>query len=268
MKAPTDRRHCWVVDIAVLPSSNLLVADGGNQSVKLVDVLTGCLLSQVQLPGRPCRLCLLPGDRAAVSQPDEKVIQIMSVSTDQLNLLDRVNVEGRCTGLAYMNNIFIVGFNDKPCVASISIKGQLLKSVSEDNTGNAHFKNPGHICVTTENDSPIIYITDWSTRTITRLSEQLEVLQTYKVPTENVPYGLAAAGGGQLLVRGRDFLSYPTFLVLDTGTGVFTEKQRRILFTSCVAFCSRLGRVYVNTRNHDGNECITVYETSHCIRDT
>jgi len=271
LKAPTDTGNCWVADMAVLPSSNLLVADWGNQSVKLVDVLTGCLLSQVQLPGRPYKLCLLPGDRAAVSLPDEKVIQILSVSTDQLNLLDRVNVKGQCMGLAYMNNIFIVGLIDKLCVASISIKGQLLKSVSKDNTGNAHFINPGRICVTTENNAPIIYVSDWST--ITRLSEQLEVLQKFKFPKgENVPYGLAAAGGGQLLVRGSDSLGNPTLLVLDTGTGVFTEKQGEsrmisVLFV-CVAFCPRSGREYVNARHRAGNECITVYEESHCIRDT
>ena len=273
MKAHTDTRRCWVADMAVLPSCNLLVADWWNQSVKMMNVQTGRLISYIQLPGEPFRLCLLPGDRAAVSLHDEKVIQIMSVSTDQLNLLDRVNVKGQCTGLAYMNNIFIVGLFDKLCVASISIKGQLLKSVSEDNTGNALSMYPDRICVTTENNVPIIYVSDYITGTITRLSEQLEVLQTYKVPTEIVPYGLAAAGGGQLLVRGSDSHSYPTLLVLDTGTGVFTKKQcesrkSSVLVASRVAFCPRLGRVYVSARNRADNTCIAVHEISNRIHDS
>ena len=271
--APTDTRKCWVVDMAVLPSCNLLVADWINNSVKVMDGQTGRLISQVQLPGEPYRLCLLDGDRAAVSLHDERVIQIMSISTDQLNLLDRVNVQGQCTGLAYMNNIFIVGLRDKECVASISIKGQLLKSVSEDNTGNAHFVYPDYICVTTENDAPKIYVSDYITRTITRLSEQLKVPQTFKFPTKNGPYALAAAGGGQLLVRGRDSPIYPTLLVLDTGTGVFMNKQcesrkSSVLVASSVAYCPRLGRVYVNTGNYYGKECIAVYEISSSIRDS
>jgi len=81
--------------MAILSSCNLLVADWGNRSVKVMDGQTGRLLSQIQLPGRPRSLCLLPGDRAAVSLPDENVIHIMSVLTDELNLLDRINVEGK-----------------------------------------------------------------------------------------------------------------------------------------------------------------------------
>jgi len=133
---------------------------------------------------------------------------------------------------------------------------------------------PGYICVTTENDAPIIYVSDSGTGTITRLSEQLEVLQKFQLLSEHGPYGLAAAGGGQLLVRGSDSHSSPTLLVLDTGTGVFTKKQREsrktfFLFAPCVAFCPRLGRVYVNARNRDGNQCIAVYEISNTgsIRD-
>jgi len=275
LKEQTDTQKCLVVDVTVLPSCNLLVVDWYKQPLMVMDGQTGRLISKVHLASRPHRLCLLPGDRAAVSLPEKKVIQIMSVSTDQLNRLDQVNVEGECTGLAYLNNKFIVGFSDKPCVASISIKGQLIERVSEDNTGNAHFMQPGYICVTTENDSPIIYVSDSGTRAITRLSEQLEVLQTFKVhvPLENKLYGLAAAGGGQLLVRGSDSLNYPTLLVLDTGTGVFTKKQcvkrkLSLVFGSCVAFCPRLGRVYVEVGNYYCNECITVYEISNCFSDT
>jgi len=167
--------------------------------------------------------------------------------------------------------------SDKPCVEIITgIEGQLLKSVSNDNTGNAHFMYPGYICVTTENNAPIIYVSDPGTRTITRLSEQLEVLHTFfKVPTENGPYGMASAGGGQLLVRGLrpTAPSLPTLMLLDTGTGEFTEKQRGIIkmtvwFVGFVAFCPRLGRVYVNAGNRAGNECITVYEISNCFSET
>jgi len=266
LKAPTDPQPSWVYDMAVLPSCNLLIADGENQSLKVVDVQTGRLLSHLHLPSEPLSLCLLPGDRAAVLQPDQKIIQIINTSTDQLKLLEYVNVEGDCRGgLAYMNNKFIVGSSDQQCVASINIKGKLLKSVSRDITGNQLFKHPWYICDTTDKNGPSIYVSDWGTHTITRLSEELEVLQTFRHPTQYGPDGLAAAGGGQLLVRDRD--SNSRLRVLDTGTGEFMDIEEEkwvveVWVGVCVAFCPRLGRVYANHGKLDENNYISVHEIS------
>jgi len=272
VKAPEDTQSCWVYDMAVLPSCNLLVADMLNQSVKVVDVQTGRLLSHLLLPSEPLSLCLLPGDRAAVSLLPERVIQIIDTSTDQLKLLDSVNVDRKYNGcLGYMNNKFIVGSSDQQCVASLNIEGTLLRSVSKDNTGNRLFKNPLYICVTTDIDGPSIYVSDSGTHTITRLSEKLEVLQTFRLPSKYGPYRLAAAGRGQLLVRGCDwdFTRHTRLWVLDTGTGKFRERPKEegewkweFFYTYCVAFCPRLGRVYTNIGKHGENENISVYEIS------
>ena len=289
--APADTRHCRVDDMAVLPSSNLLVADGWNQSLKVMDMETGNLLSNVQLPAGPYSLCLLPGDRAAVSLPAKRVtmIQIIEVPSDQLYLLDSVYVQGDCRGLAFMNNTFIVGLSDQQCVASINIDGKHLKSISKDNTGNKLFKYPWNICITTEMYGPSIYVSDCGTHTISGLSELLEVLQTFTVPYQYIPnimtqhrphnltqfrqhnqthygpYGLAAAGGGQLLVRGWDRDSTRLW-VLDTSTGVFTERlegrANGFWYGERVAFCPRLGRVYVNAEELHENDYISVFEIS------
>jgi len=265
LKSPTDTHDCLLYDMAVLPNCNILVADRWNKTVNVVEVETGRLLSYVQLPGSPYRLCLLPGDRFAVSLSGGSVtlIQIIDVSTDHLKLLDSVNVEGCCGGLAYMNNKFIVGLNDQ-CVASINNEGKLLKSVSKDNTGNELFKNLYYICVTTTKDAPSIYVSDRSTRTITQLSEELEVLQTFKFPTDLGPYGLAAAGGEQLIVTGLGPDNCILWL-LDTSTGVFTKLLNKLDvgdWNGRVAICPRMGRVYINARKTGQNENIKVYEIS------
>jgi len=130
-KAPSDTSACFVADMVVLPSSNLLVADLKNNSVKVVDVHTGHLLSYAQLPGVPRSLCLLPDDRAVVSLPFMRKICIFDVSTDHINFLNNVDVEGQCYGLAYVNDTFVVGFMaPQGAVASTNIEGNVLKSVS------------------------------------------------------------------------------------------------------------------------------------------
>jgi len=269
LQVPTDAAVCYLIDIVLLPSCNLLIADWSNRSLMVIDALTGGLLSHVQLPGQPDRLCLLPGNRAAVSLPDNKMIQTIDVSADQLKLLDSVNVEGVCVGLAYLNNYFIVGFIDKQCVASINIEGKRLKSVSKDNTGKQLFIYPNNICATKEKSPSSIYVSDSGTHTITRLSEDLDVLQTFKFPTEGWPGGLTTAGGEQLLVRQSGYKVGNRLWVLDTSTGEFMELSVGLLGTrtvrssvACVAFCPRLGRVYVYIEELGGNNHIQVYEIS------
>jgi len=266
VKVPKDNNPNYLTDMVVITSNNILIVDGWNNSVKLMDVQTGCQLSHVQLPGRPWRLCLLPGDRAAVSLPSEKAIQKIDVSADQLKLLDSVHVEGECKCLAYMNNTFIVDFRGQHCVATLNMEGQLLKSVTKDNMGNELFKNPYYICVTAEKNASSIYVSDIDTRTITQLNEELDLLKTFKAPNVVVPGVLATAGGGQLLVRAWGPDNHRLW-VLDTSTGVFTELSVGLLGEEgsrakegCVAFCSRLGRLHVNIGNE--NEVIRLYELS------
>ena len=233
----------------------------------VIDAQTGRLISHVELPGGPEGLCLLPGNRVAVSLTYERMIQIIIVAADQLKLQDSVNVEEECRGLAYLNNNFIVGLRDKHCVASINIEGKLLKSVSRDNTGKQLFIFPDNICVTKEKSSPSIYVS--GTYTITRLSEELDVLQTFKVPFHGRPGGLTTTGGGQLLVGQWGYRDGNRLWVLDTSTGEYTELSLGLLGTRTVwcsaaylAFCPRLGRVYVNCGDLRRNNDIQVYEIS------
>ena len=199
LKAPTYT-GCRIIDMKVLPSLNILVADKRYKTLMVFDVQTDHLLSYIRLPDKPLRLCLLPGDRAAVLLHQLSIVQILDVKSDQLKLQDRVNVEGRCCGLAYINSKFVVGLKDPQCVALINIAGMKLKSVSKDNKGKQCFLCPHYICVETEQDAPSIYVSDSVTDKITRLSEELEVLQTFAPPWDYGPFFQASSGREQLLV--------------------------------------------------------------------
>ena len=127
--------------------------------------------------------------------------------------------------------------------------------------------DPCYICVTTDIDGLSIYVSDKGTHTITRLSEELEVLQTFRRPRQYRIYGQAAAGGGQLLVR-YHYRGKNRLWVLDPGTRQFSELLKKmpevgVCNAPRVAFCPRLGRVYTNTENTvNGDEYIGVYEIS------
>jgi len=263
-----DKKRIQVADVVVLPSLNLLVADWGNDSLKVVNSETGHLLSRAQLPGTPCRLCLLSGDRAAVTLNDRR-IQLMDVSSDMLNLQGIVLVEGECRGLAFLNDNFVVGFTMPGKLAILDFEGREHKSISGRKDEKTLFEYPDYICVASDKYPPTIYVTDWVTETITRLNENLEVMQTFKFPPKYGPFGLAIAGGEQLLVRGGDS-EYSTLWLLDTTSGEFKElvQEKKHLkgvsgyVLACVDYCPRLGHVYCGFRRGKDDENIQVYKIS------
>jgi len=76
----------------------------------------------------------------------------------------------------------------------------------------------------TEKNSNSIYVSDWGTKTITRLSEELQVLQVLQSFTDAAlrePRSLATVGGGQLLLA--DSKRYSKLYVLDVTTGQFDQ---------------------------------------------
>jgi len=246
IKSATDRRGCYITDLAVLPGDFLLLADRNNQSVKLADPASGQLLDQIQLPGEPYGLCLLSGDRAAVTIPFKSMIQTISVTMKKRSLQDVINVNGECYGIDYVNDYFVVGFQNPAMLALIDKKGIIYKSLKIYSINHILFKQPNYICVTTVNTSKVIYVSDHGTSTITRLSEELQVLQSFRDPALEKPYGLASVGGGQLLVVNCDVPS--TLNVLDSITGQVTPllgREENRSSTFCVAVSHTLRTVYV-----------------------
>ena len=250
VKSATDRRWCITTDLAVLPGDLLLLADNNNQSVKLADPASGQLLDQLQLPGSPHGLCLLPRDRAAVTIPGKSTIQTFSVTMKKLSLQDVINVNGECYGINYVNDYFVVGFNKPARLALIDKKGKIYKSITTDSINHTLFKQPHYICVTTENTSKVIYVSDRCTSTITRLSEEMQVLQSIRDPALHAPCGLASVGGGQLLVVNYGSQYTPSTLsVLDVTTGQVTPllgRKENLNGIYCVAVNHTLRTVYVN----------------------
>jgi len=241
---PTDEYNCLITDLAVLPDDLLLLADQNNKSMKLADPASGQLLDKLRLPGSPHGLCLLPGDRAAATIQTKSLIQTISVASKKLVRQDVINVIGECFGIASVEDCFVVGLNSPAKVALVDRQESIYKSISEDSQGKTLFKHPHYICVTTETAIQVIYVSDYGTKTITRLSVELQVLQSFTDPALNEPCGLVPVGGRQLLIVNPDFRS--TLSVLDITTEQFMPllgEKEDLYCTYCVAVSHTLETV-------------------------
>jgi len=264
VKSHTDKSGCGITDLVVLPCDLLLLADRDNLSVKLADPGSGQLLDQLQLPDKPWGLCLLPGDRAAVTIPGRSIIQTILVTNKKLSLKSVIKIERQCYGIDYLNDYFVVGSKSagiRARVALIDDKGKINKCISTVSQGKALFKYPNYIRVTTENTSKVIYVSDWGTKTITRLNEDLQVLQSFTDPGLENPHGLASVGEGQLLVVDYSNSWFSKLSVLDVTTEQFTQQlgqEENLRYTLCVAVSHTLRTVYVNNF-WDGFDVIRKY---------
>ncbi|XP_052779317.1 uncharacterized protein LOC128216711 isoform X2 [Mya arenaria] len=244
VKKAADTRECFLTSMTLQSRGRLLLADCHNCSVKLVDTTTNKMVSQVKLPGQPWDMCLLPGDRAAVTLPLKNKIQFISTQGN-VTLLDRVKVDGYCYGIDFCDDYLVVSFCPGKVVL-MNMKGKVKKSVYKYNSGEPLFQNPCYLTVTRESlTPPVIYVSDWSTNTITKLSISLEVLHTYQDPILKSPRGMTAVGDNQLLVCGMD--SY-NILLLDTLTGKITQllgREEGIESPRILAYCSQEKMMFV-----------------------
>ncbi|XP_052782011.1 uncharacterized protein LOC128218391 [Mya arenaria] len=237
VKTAADTRNCFLTGVAFLSGERLLLADCHNCSVKLADTTTNKMVSQVKLPGDPWDLCLLPGDRAAVTLPGLKKIQFVSTQGN-VTLQDVVEVDGLCYGIDFCDDNLIVSFFGPCKVVLMDMKGKVKKSVDKDSSGKPLFQLPCYLTVTRESQTPpVIYVSDWPTHTITKLNISLEVLQSYQDPILESPRGLAAVGDNQLLVCG---CVSNNILLRNTLTGKITKllgKEEGIESPHSVAYC-------------------------------
>ncbi|XP_052778865.1 uncharacterized protein LOC128216347 [Mya arenaria] len=246
MKTSGDSSDCFLTSVALLSVDKLLLVDRYNYSLKLVDTNNNKVVSQVKLSSEPWGMCLLPGDRAAVTLPMEGKIQLVSAQGN-ITLQDIVKVGGQCHGIDFCDDNLIVSFTSPAKVMLIDMKGKVKKSVNKNSSGKPLFQLPLYLTVTRESPTPATYVSDSGTNTITKLSISLEVLQSYQDPTLTSPQGLTAVGDIQLLICGR---YSNNILLLDTLTGEITQllgkgKGKGIERPYSVAYCSLKKMMFV-----------------------
>ncbi|XP_052809451.1 receptor-type tyrosine-protein phosphatase alpha-like [Mya arenaria] len=106
VKDPSDAIDSWLTSMLLLPMNRLLLTDYHNETVKLVDLETSRLVSQVRVPGGPCDMCLLPGDRVAVSLTSGK-IQFLE-TRGEIALGANIRVDSDSRGNGYHNDRLIL----------------------------------------------------------------------------------------------------------------------------------------------------------------
>ncbi|XP_052774709.1 uncharacterized protein LOC128213196 isoform X1 [Mya arenaria] len=187
VKSPIDTRDCFISSMLLLPMNMLLLADWHNDTLKLVDLQTSSMVSHVSVPGKPWGMCLLPGDRVAVTM--ETIIQFLETK-GQLTLSDSIKVDDDCRGIAHHDGSLIVSyFSGK--LQILNMKGGVIRKTEKYMNGQQVLVSPFHLIVARASQTAFVYVSDIEMNTITKLDMNLNFLQTFRDPALKGPMGIS-----------------------------------------------------------------------------
>ena len=241
--APVDVN---IRDTLIVSPDRILLCNESKGNVQLVDTREGRVLSEVSLPcwlKKPSlrRLCLTRKDQATVTVKGNKV-QMINVQGQSVTLGKVLTLNYDPWGVSTCgDNDLVVSYHMAPWLEVISTEGSVCHQFHQ--TGpTSHFKYPDFL--TTSLDG-YVYVSDWGTKTITKLDSSLHLIQTFSSPLLDSPYGIISISPDQLLVCSHYKHSV---VLLNTRTGkssTLLGLQDGIILPYSLGYCPELKLLYI-----------------------
>ncbi|XP_053390079.1 uncharacterized protein LOC128553001 [Mercenaria mercenaria] len=183
----------YISGCAVLVTNKVLLANRSDNTLCVLDAESQVITEKKSLDSDPWDIAVLPQDQIAVTMPDRNEILIMSTA-GKLSIVRKIKVEGKCYGITYgKDHIYVVC--NPTSVLSMDIKGNDQRNILPN---NERFDNLRY-CVLSD-DSSTIYISDYTSNSILRLSLKGEILSIFKHQDLEEPEGMVILDDGSLLV--------------------------------------------------------------------
>ena len=157
----------------------ILLTDFKNKKVKRVDQSTNSLAG-CDVPGRPFAVCQVNQSTCAVTLPNEKLIQLISLGK-QMELMSSFDTEAKCRGISHYNDELYTscggGFNESQGhIRVFSIAGEPLRLVDPEIKGKRFLSSPVHLAISPGGKR--MYVADRD-RGVIILSIEGDVLHTF-----------------------------------------------------------------------------------------
>ncbi|XP_052809426.1 uncharacterized protein LOC128237887 [Mya arenaria] len=253
VKSPSDTKSCWLKNVLLQSGDRLLLSDSSNGTLKLVDLKTSSLMTEVILPGTPWGMCQIPGDMVAVSVTHS--IQLLETRR-KLFRGKNIKVDDDCCDVGYHNGSLIISFQSGK-LQKMDMKGKVLTKMS-----NMSLKTPWYFEVVGDDQTAAIYVSNFVKFEITKLDMNLNILETFKHSALRIPTAITAVGN-QLIICG---LTSDNIMCLDLPSGKMTQllgKEEGIAAPHCVCYSQQQNKMYVALwTSGDANNYVKVYDTT------
>ncbi|XP_052774422.1 uncharacterized protein LOC128213007 [Mya arenaria] len=247
VRTSQDKETCWITGSSLLSPGFFLLADCGNNCVKLVDISTCTVTSRLQLPGQPWDVCVLHDDQAAVTL--QNIIQLLSIKGGQLSCGKEIKVSSSCCGIAFNNNRLYVSYMPNPRVEVMTLDGHIISTFQTDDRRQL-FKEPYYLTVSASTP-PTLHVSDNDAHTVLQLTLDGKVLREYQDIRLINPGAVVKVGPGQLLVCG---YANHNVMLLTERDGKMAEilgKKNGLTYPCFVSFCPHTRAIVVGMGSND-----------------
>ena len=199
----SDREYSGMFGLVVLPSGNVMITDYFNRKVKTVHVDSGNVVGALPMTSEPYDVTYIGYSKVTVTLPNERKLQVLHVTDDDryIVLHHRIKVDGRCVGIDYDDDTYVVSFNDPPQIQLISSGGVVIRTIRTDQRGFFIFRSPHGVAFS--RDRLYFYCCDTENQEIMKISRRDGIV----IAMNNelyYPTGIVELPDENVLVTGRD----------------------------------------------------------------
>jgi DNA-binding beta-propeller fold protein YncE len=199
----SDREYSGIFGLVVLPSGNVMITDFHNRKIKTVHIDSGDVVGALTMTSEPSDVTFIGYSKAAVTLPNERKLQLLTVTDDDryIALDHRINVDGRCVGIDWDHDTFLVSYDDPSQVQLISSGGIVLKTIRTDQRGSFIFRRPQGVAFA--RDKIHFYICDSETGEVMKVRRHDGIVMAINKEIYH-PIGVVELPDENVLVAGKD----------------------------------------------------------------
>lgn len=238
-KSAQDFNNSYIAAMLLLPPDKLFLLDINNECMKCLDITTSKITSRKPLSSAPHDMTFFGENLAAVTFPWTQQIEVISIDNG-LSTESTIAVNGNCFGIAAAVDKLVVSFEKPGKLEVLDPFGAVLHTIGAD-----MFVSPLYVNVINENAQEVIFVSDYETNTVSKLTMKGKVLYRYKDTSLKRPEGLVAMDDGHLLV-----CAWKSSIVQLLSP--FGKKVRTILTSkdgidcpSAICYCAARNHLYV-----------------------
>ena len=236
VKVPSDSYYVHITGAAFLPSGQLILCDGNNNKLKLLDENLQ-MKESIDVPERPGDIAVVNQHQVIVIFPVQQYLQFIQV-TPSLALGHTVDLGVKCWGVTVSRESIYISFSEseegKIGVYDLTGKKKRIIDSYNGKDGKVLIKSPWYIAVS--NDEKLFLSGGLLTPTVYCLESSGNVLYTVSNPLFEDCRGISVDENGNLLVC--DLGSDKVFLITKDGKEVreFLTEKDGILYPYTVSF--------------------------------
>ncbi|XP_053386649.1 uncharacterized protein LOC128550836 [Mercenaria mercenaria] len=187
--------------LCLLNENTLLATDKKSNSIVIFKITktTSQCFDTIKVLSKPWAITSIRDNKVAVTFPEEGIIRMITFS-EPISVVnsDDIRVRLPCYGTAYSNNNFIVSNEESRTVQILDMSGHIIRTIDKDSMGKPLFTSPLYMAVSPDNTT--IYVSDWSSDTVTSMTFDGKVKAIYKDVQLSTPYQLTVDDPGSVYV--------------------------------------------------------------------